>query len=56
MEMMFILIFTVAIIWLARKGLDIIKGIVLFALGMSLFYIVYYHTSHYVLSAWDIFY
>ena len=42
LEMMFILIFTVAIIWLARKGLDyIIKGIVIFALGMSLFYIVY---------------
>ena len=41
MEMMFILIFTVAIIWLARKGLDyIIKGIVIFALGMSLFYIL----------------
>ena len=41
MEMMFILIFTVAIIWLARKGLDyIIKGIVLLALGMSLFYIL----------------
>ena len=41
MEMMLILIFTVAIIWLARKGLDyIIKGIVIFALGMSLFYIL----------------
>ena len=41
MEMMFILMFSVAIIWLARKGLDyIIKGIVLLALGMSLFYIL----------------
>ena len=41
MEMMLILIFTVAIIWLARKGLDyIIKGIVILALGMSLFYIL----------------
>ena len=41
MEMIFILIFTVAIIWLARKGLDyIIKAIVILALGMSLFYIL----------------
>ena len=41
MEMMFILIFTVVIIWLARKGLDyIIKAIVILALGMSLFYIL----------------
>ena len=42
MEMMFILIFTVVIIWLARKGLDfIIKGIVFFALGSSLFYVLW---------------
>ena len=41
LEMAFILIFTVVIIWLARKGLDyVIKAIVMLALGMSLFYIV----------------
>ena len=46
MEMMFILIFTVVIIWLARKGLDyIIKVIVLLALGMSLFYILWPYIS-----------
>mgnify|MGYP000849225455 FL=1 len=42
MEMLLILIFTVVIIWLARKGLDfIIKGIVFFALGSSLFYVLW---------------
>ena len=41
LEMILILIFTVVIIWLARKGLDyVIKAIVMLALGMSLFYIV----------------
>jgi len=41
LELMMIGIFTVAIIWLARKGIDwLIKGIVLFALWMSLFYAV----------------
>ena len=41
-EMLLILIFTVVIIWLARKGLDfIIKGIVFFALGSSLFYVLW---------------
>jgi presenilin-like A22 family membrane protease len=45
LEMAFILIFTVVIIWLARKGLDfVIKAIVVLALGMSLFYIVYPYT------------
>ena len=40
-ELLMIGIFTVAIIWLARKGLDyLIKGIVMFALGLSLFYAV----------------
>ena len=39
LEMFFILIFTVVIIWLARKGLDfIIKGIVMVALWFSMFY------------------
>ena len=41
LEMFFILIFTVVIIWLARKGLDfIIKGIVMVALWFSMFYAV----------------
>ena len=41
LELMMIGIFTVAIIWLARKGIDwLIKGIVLFALWMSMFYAV----------------
>ena len=41
LELLFIMIFTVLIIWLARKGLDFaIKAIVMLALGMSLFYIV----------------
>tara|TARA_B100001750_G_scaffold189988_1_gene160029 strand:+ start:237 stop:1331 length:1095 start_codon:yes stop_codon:yes gene_type:complete len=45
LEMAFILIFTVVIIWLARKGLDfVIKAIVMLALGLSLFYIVYPYT------------
>jgi presenilin-like A22 family membrane protease len=36
-----ILVFTVAIIWLARKGLEfVIKGIVFFALWFSLFYAI----------------
>ena len=40
-ELLMIGIFTVAIIWLARKGLDyLIKGIVMLALGLSLFYAV----------------
>ena len=40
-ELLMIGIFTVAIIWLARKGLDyLIKGIVMFALGLSLFYAI----------------
>ncbi len=40
-ELMMIGIFTVVIIWLARKGLGaIIKGFVMFALGLSLFYSV----------------
>ena len=39
LEMFFILIFTVVIIWLARKGLDfLIKGIVMVALWFSMFY------------------
>ena len=38
LQLLLIGIFTVAIIWLARKGLDyLIKGIVFFALGYSLF-------------------
>ncbi len=38
-ELIMIGIFTVAIIWLARKGLDaLIKGIVMLALSLSLFY------------------
>jgi len=42
LELLFIMIFTVLIIWLARKGLDFaIKAIVMLALGMSLFYIVW---------------
>ena len=41
MEMLFILIFTALIIWLARKGLDyVIKLIVMVALWFSLFYAV----------------
>ena len=41
MELIMIGIFTVAIIWLARKGLDyIIKAIVMFALGLSMFYAI----------------
>jgi len=45
LEMAFILIFTVVIIWLARRGLDfVIKAIVVLALGMSLFYFVYPYT------------
>ena len=55
MEMIFILIFTVVIIWLARKGLDlIIKGIVFFALGSSLFYILFPYISllYYLLGIW----
>ena len=40
-ELLMIGIFTVAIIWLARKGLDyLIKGIVMLALGLSLFYAI----------------
>jgi len=39
LEMFFILIFTVVIIWLARKGMDfVIKAIVMFALWFSMFY------------------
>lgn len=39
LELVMIGLFTVAIIWLARKGLEaLIKGIVMFALGLSLFY------------------
>ena len=39
LELVLIGVFTVAIIWLARKGLDaLIKGIVMLALGLSLFY------------------
>ena len=38
-ELVMIGLFTVAIIWLARKGLEaLIKGIVMLALGLSLFY------------------
>jgi len=41
LELAIILVFTVAIIWLARKGLEvIIKGIVFFALWFSLFYAI----------------
>ena len=40
-ELLMIGVFTVVIIWLARKGLEaLIKGIVMFALWMSLFYSV----------------
>lgn len=40
-ELIMIGVFTVGIIWLARKGLDaLIKGIVMLALGLSLFYAV----------------
>ena len=40
-ELLMIGVFTIAIIWLARKGLEyIIKGIVMFALGLSLFYAI----------------
>ncbi len=56
MEMIFILIFTVIIIWLARKGLDyIIKGIVILALGMSLFYILlpYISLFYYLLGIYS---
>ena len=39
LELVLIGVFTVAIIWLARKGLEaLIKGIVMLALGLSLFY------------------
>ena len=39
LEMFFILVFTVVIIWLARRGLDFaIKAIVMFALWFSMFY------------------
>ena len=39
LELVMIGLFTVAIIWLARKGLEaLIKGIVMLALGLSLFY------------------
>ena len=39
LELVLIGLFTVAIIWLARKGLEaLIKGIVMLALGLSLFY------------------
>ena len=38
-ELIMIGVFTVVIIWLARKGMEsLIKGIVMFALWMSLFY------------------
>jgi len=41
LELAMILLFTIAIIWLARKGLEfIIKGIVFFALWFSLFYAI----------------
>ena len=41
LELLMIGIFTVAIIWLARRGLDaLIKGVVLFALWMSMFYAI----------------
>ena len=41
LQLLLIGIFTVAIIWLARKGLDsLIKGIVMLALGLSLFYAI----------------
>lgn len=41
LELVLIGVFTVAIIWLARKGLDaLIKGIVMLALGLSLFYAI----------------
>jgi presenilin-like A22 family membrane protease len=41
LELLFIMIFTVLIIWLARKGLDFaIKAIVMFALWFSLFYAI----------------
>ena len=41
MELILIGVFTVAIIWLARKGLDyLIKAIVMFALGLSMFYAI----------------
>ena len=40
-ELLMIGVFTIAIIWLARKGLEyIIKGIVMLALGLSLFYAI----------------
>ena len=41
LELVLIGVFTVAIIWLARKGLEaLIKGIVMLALGLSLFYAI----------------
>ncbi len=41
LELVLIGVFTVVIIWLARKGLDaLIKGIVMLALGLSLFYAI----------------
>ena len=41
LQLLLIGIFTVVIIWLARKGLDyLIKGIVMLALGLSLFYAI----------------
>jgi presenilin-like A22 family membrane protease len=41
LELAIILVFTVTIIWLARKGLEfVIKGIVFFALWFSLFYAI----------------
>ena len=41
LELLFIMIFTVLIIWLARKGLDfVIKAIVMIALWFSLFYAI----------------
>ena len=41
-ELLMIFLFTIIIIWMARKGLDyLIKGFVMFALGISLFYTIW---------------
>lgn len=41
-ELLMIFLFTIIIIWLARKGLDyLIKGFVMLALGVSLFYTIW---------------